>query len=399
MKRSHRDVIVVGGGPAGGTAAYELARRGVNVLVLEKERLPRYKTCAGGVPVKTVNLLDMDLSPAYQMAVTKGKCTYRGSSPVLMDFGKIVGWTVMREEFDLLILQRAVEVGAQVADGQMVREVEIHCDEGLVRTSTDRYSSTVVVGADGANGVVARCSGLVRRPRNAIAVEAEIRVGQDRLERRRGYVHFDFGYAPRGYGWVFPKKEHLSVGLGVFRGKTARLKALLFDFLRRLGLPADPAEVSVRGQLVPLGGVDRVLHRGPVLLAGDAASLAEPMTGEGIYYAVKSAKLAAGAIYDMLEGDAPDLSPYTARVNEQITSELKYANRLAALLYRLPRLSYHFFVRNPLVRWGIADVLCGDLTFEQFFYGLLRSSPMILWTGLRWRAPPSEMLAESRRRP
>lgn len=84
MTRSQCYVVVVGGGTAGGMAEYELAHRGVDVLLLEKERLPRYKTCAGGIPLKKVQLLDLDLSSACEMTVTKGSCTYRGTSPVLM---------------------------------------------------------------------------------------------------------------------------------------------------------------------------------------------------------------------------------------------------------------------------------------------------------------------------
>jgi flavin-dependent dehydrogenase len=104
-------------------AEYELAHRGVDVLLLEKERLPRYKTCAGGIPLKTVQLLDLDLSSACEMTVTKGSCTYRGTSPVLMDFGEVVGCTVMREKFDYLILKGAMEAGPRVTDGQGVREL------------------------------------------------------------------------------------------------------------------------------------------------------------------------------------------------------------------------------------------------------------------------------------
>ncbi len=378
MTGNHYDVIVVGGGPAGATAAYELASEGVQVLLLEKERLPRYKCCAGGFPLKAARLLDLDLSSAYDMEVTKARCTYRGGSAVLMDFGRVVGWTVMRDKLDYLILKGAMKAGAHVVDCQRVREVEIRSDRAFVRTAGREYSAFIVVGADGANGIVARSVGLMKQRRLAVAVESEITVKQHILEAKRGCVYFDLGSVPGGYGWVFPKKEHLSVGVGEFQGKPTKLKACLSNFLRILDLPSNVQQARVRGHLVPLGGVDRPLHRERVLLLGDAAGLAEPMTGEGIYYAIKSAKLAARVIDHCLQDNSLDLSRYTQQINAQVTRDFKYARLLASLLYHLPQLSFRFFVRSPLVRSGIADVLVGNSTFAQLFYQLLRNSPKIL---------------------
>jgi flavin-dependent dehydrogenase len=348
------DVVIVGGGPAGGTAAYELARRGLNVVLLEKERLPRYKVCAGGLTLKTAQLLDFDLTPVYESEITRGKCTFRCRSPVNIDFG-----------------------------GQRVREIENKATEAIVKTSGRGFRCSVVIGADGANSLVARASGLMPRRRAAVALETEIPASPDVLEARRGCVHFDFGLVPRGYGWVFPKKEILSIGVGSFWGKATGLKASLFNLMEMLGLTGDPRQVRVRGHLLPLGGEDRVLHEGRVLLAGDAAGLAEPLTGEGIYYAVRSAKIAADVIHRTLQDDAIDLSPYSIQVNAEISHDLRYARALAGLLYRLPRLCYHFFVKSPAVQWGVADVIYGRSSFEHLYRTLLKTSPRILLAGLR----------------
>jgi len=134
---------------------------------------------------------------------------------------------------------------------------------------------------------------------------------------------------------------------------------------------------------VPLGGVNRVLHKERVLLLGDAASLAEPMTGEGIFYAIKSAKLAARIIYQVLEDNTFDLSPHTQQINDQITRGFKYAHRLARFLCRFPRSCWYFSARSLIVRWGIADVPNGNTTFEQLFYQFLKTSPEILLSARR----------------
>jgi len=120
------------------------------------------------------------------------------------------------------------------------------------------------------------------------------------------------------------------------------------------------------------------------------------MTGGGIYYAIKSAKLAARIIYQALKENCLDLSLYTQQINAQITRDFKYAHLLTRLLYRLPWLSFHFVVRNPLVLWGIADVLNGDSTFEQLFFQILKNSPRVPLTALRQcktddKSPPSQL--------
>jgi len=352
-------------------------------LVLEKERLPRYKVCAGGLTLKTAQLLDFDLSPVCEDEITRGVCSYKGRSPVEVDFGEPVGWTVMRDKLDYLILQQAANSGAKVLDGHKVSGLEFTKDGVVVTASRCEYTCSILVGADGANGVVARSANLPRPRRSAIAVEAEVEVSGEALERQRGCVNFDFGCTPSGYGWVFPKREVLSVGVGTFRGKATNLRASLSAWLDVLGLPSSPHTVRMRGHLVPLGGEARILQGRRVVLTGDAAGLAEPMTGEGIYYAVRSAQIAANSIEKALLDHSVDLSSYSDRVNSEIAGDLKYARLLAGLLYRFPALGFHLLVRSPTMQWGVANALCGRSNFQGLCRELVKSSPRVLFSALR----------------
>ena len=111
--------------------------------------------------------------------------------------------------------------------------------------------------------------------------------------------------------------------------------------------------------------------------------MAEPLTGEGIYYAVKSAKIAAHTVHQALKGDCPDLSSYTEKINTQIAQDLKYASQLARLLYRFPRPCFHFFVRSPTVQRAMANTLFGRSTFHTLHGELVKASPRILLSALR----------------
>ena len=119
------DVIVVGAGPAGATLAYELSRQGMDVLILEKERLPRYKACAGGITVKTAKLLDLDFSSATRDTVRGAKVAYGSRRSFTKSYPQPLIHMVMRDEFDQLLIQRAREAGATLADNERVRQVEI----------------------------------------------------------------------------------------------------------------------------------------------------------------------------------------------------------------------------------------------------------------------------------
>ncbi|MDH4208236.1 MAG: hypothetical protein OEV76_05130, partial [Anaerolineae bacterium] len=170
---------------------------------------------------------------------------------------------------------------------------------------------------------------------------------------------------------------------GTFAGQARNLKNALLSFLDALGVGYRQQDMVIRGQPVPLGGEEGIFHQGRLLLVGDAASLAEPMTGEGIYYAVRSGQIAAKTIGEALRNSAIDLTSYTTRVNHEIMQDLKYARRLASLLYHFPGLCFHFFVRSSQVQKRVIDVLYGRSTYGSLYHDLLRSWAQILLDGLR----------------
>jgi flavin-dependent dehydrogenase len=259
---------------------------------------------------------------------------------------------VLREEFDARLWQAAADAGAQLHDGEAVRAISA---EGLVRTDKGRYQGRVVVGADGSEGLVPRAVGL-RHPPQRYMVAVHVEAPFPAWNRRESAL-LDFSI-PRGYAWVFPKGDLYNVG-ACTTGKAVGLKKSLEAFLRQEGLGDQPA-LHYHARRIPLGGKARPLHRGRVLLVGDAAGLADPLLGEGIAYALMSAQMAATAIIEYLEGRAEGLAGYSQRVQDTLHRDLRALALIAAFVYRFPRLALRLLRASPRLQRRAVGIISGE---------------------------------------
>lgn len=291
------DVVVVGAGPAGASAAHAAACTGRRVLLLEKARLPRYKTCGGGI----IGPSRDSLPPGFELplrdrvhAVTfslNGRLTRTRRSKHML-FGLI-----NRPEFDAGLVESAKDAGATVRTGVTVSRVEQHGAEvpdrrtvAVVLSDGEVVLARAVVGADGSAGRIGAHVG-VKLDQVDLGLEAEIPVPETVAEDWAGRVLIDWGPIPGSYGWVFPKGDTLTVGVISARGEGAATKRYLDDFIGRLGLAGFEPSIS-SGHLTRCRADDSPLSRGRVLVCGDAAGLLEPWTREGISFALRSGRLA-----------------------------------------------------------------------------------------------------------
>jgi geranylgeranyl reductase family protein len=378
------DVIVVGAGPAGAVLAYDLARRGVRVLIIEKEALPRYKACGGGLPLKTIRSLPFDVSAVLEREADCGIVSYGGRELLRAVVRRPFAWLVMRDRFDHYLVERAVEAGARLMDGLRVTGVEERNGRVAAATGKGRFFARLLAGADGVDSLVARSVELLPRRSAGTAMEAEVAVPSRAMEAQGAGATFDFGALPHGYGWIFPKTGHLSAGVFSARpGKAAGLKRHLERFLASQPVLRDHRVLTWRGHRIPLGGTEEVLHRGRVLLTGDSANLADPWLGEGVYYAVLSARIAGEVMCSALSSASADLSAYTARVHARIVAQLRYARRLAGFVYRFPHLCSVLLSRSRAMQDAVFGVVRGDCTFQQLGRVLVSRMPLILVQALR----------------
>ena len=329
----HYNVVIIGSGPAGALAAQELAKNGISVAIIDKATLPRYKTCGGGLVFRGRKLLDFNIDSVIDrefnsitLAQTKSNITFKVKKDV-----PIVSM-VMRDKFDNFLVEKAVEKGVSLYEGTKVTDISFTDNKLLITTTKESFTSNFIVAADGALSPTAKIMGWKDNRHLIPALEYEVSVGEKDFERLSKELRFDFDAIPQGYGWVFPKKNHLSIGIAsVTRGKKD-LKKYYREYLDILEIK-EVLNEERHGAQIPLSPREEGFFKNNVLLVGDAAGFADPVTAEGISNSMYSGMLAAAAIIDG-ELDATDVEMiYSQKLNEKLLPELKTGRLLADIFY------------------------------------------------------------------
>ncbi len=364
------DVIVAGAGPAGTTAARLLAERGARVLLLDKQRFPRDKPCGGGVTLRAAALQEIDLSPVVERTVHGVRFTLRLGEPFDRRFEQPLTYMTQRCRLDAHLAERAAEAGAEFHDGVALREIDAGFAEAsafnrTVRTASDSYTARVLIGADGANGLVGRTMGLRTEYEEAVALEGNVPYTQDIPEDWRDVVGLDLGGMAGGYGWVFPKGDHLNVGVGAWKYAGFTLRPKLFELARRYGFAESSVE-NLRGHHLPVRLPGSPIARGGVAVVGDAAGLVDPLSGEGIHMAFASGRLAADEALRVLSGEAADMSGYEAAVDRELQTELTVSRRLQEIFTLAPPPYLAMMRRSDLFWRFFCHLIRGELTYLDF---------------------------------
>jgi flavin-dependent dehydrogenase len=287
---------------------------------------------------------------------------------------------VMRSTFDDYLIKQAVSAGSRLQTGCRVINVMQNGDHVVAYTKTGKFRARVLVGADGVNSKVADTVGLLPKRRTGVAIEAEIAIPKSVIQRCGKDVTFDFGALRNGYGWIFPKQEHFSVG--VFQANTRKapeIKQSLDHFIKQQEHLEDHKILQSQGHRIPLGGERAILHKDRVLLIGDAANLADAWMGEGIYYAVRSAMISANVIHKALtQGGNVQLDHHTSQVNSTLIPHLQNARDLARIVYSFPYLCSRLLQRSHRIQEIAFGAVRGTHTFQQLKQALIRRAPLLL---------------------
>lgn len=371
------EAIVVGGGPTGAMAARKLARLGRHVVLIEREPLPRYKACGGGLSPKTVARLPFPIDVVPHVRLTQIEFRLRGNAPVTWQLPmEFPFYTVMRADLDYRLVQAASAAGADVRTSEAVESVGRVNGGFDIVTDRGSYRAPYVIGADGASSTVRHAVGVEPRCERGVALECEVEVADDVYARHATSALFDVEAAPDGYGWIFPKPTHLSVGLGSMKPTSRPLRPLLQQFILRhqLASPETVNSIVVHAHPLPLATSGERARWDNALLAGDAAGVADGFAGEGICYSMASGELAAEAVSRALDGDQSALSGYEGALDQLIRQDHRQANLMGGLVRRFPDAAYRILTSLGEGKTALIPLILGEISFGD----ALRRLPRLL---------------------
>lgn len=350
------DVIIIGAGQAGCAAAFELSAKGHRVALLDRTAFPRRKACAGCLSMKAIKALPFPIDPVRQ-SIGTGMLIGRGcEKPTLFKARSPTSVMTVRSELDAFCLARCVEQGTSffvvksiTAIREDEKQVEVHTNLGSIQA---RYC----IGADGTSSLVRRLTGEFPDQRRGFAIEGTVSP-----DNPSGYtMEFDFFVVPFGYAWIFPKREHLNVGLYTSNADTPLKKERLMSYVRtKIGACALS---NVNAHSLGFGGWKYRPGMKRVFLVGDAAGLADPLLGEGIHNAIRSGQAAARAIL-LSRAHEHRTGIAFERELRPIQADVQSCARSANWFYRYPRLGF-FVMTLPTTRYLLMKGFSQGSTFQ-----------------------------------
>jgi geranylgeranyl reductase family protein len=361
----HFDVAIIGSGPSGASTAFYLGKKGISTVIIEKETLPRYKTCGGGFVYRGRKNMPFEIDSVIEREFFKVDSYFNNAKIHYQSIKeKPIISMIMRDAFDLLIVEQAKGFGVTLLENHTLEALTFQHKLAILKTSQGTISANFVIAADGVFSSTAKMAGWKEDTRKLIpALEYEVEVSADDFDRLSKNVRFDIDAVPFGYGWCFPKKNHLSLGVLTTKKGKINLKEYYKNYIQTLGITKIISEAA-HGFQIPIAPRTDGFVKQNVFLIGDAAGFAEPITAEGISNAILSGKYVAEAIIESNLNKTIAEKKYNEKLNIKLLPELKSGVLLSKFFYN------NNGIRNYILKkYGqrcsdlMVDILHGDRPF------------------------------------
>lgn len=376
----HHTVLIIGGGPAGSAAANTLAKQGIDVGVIDKASFPRDKLCGGLLTLRSLDVYQRIFDQPWDTVISHVAhgIKFIHQTRLINEVSHTAPlFFTRRFDFDHFLIQQAQAHGAMVYQGDAVIAVDLQ-DKFCRLRSGALINFDFLIGADGVNSLVAKTLFQQSFNPRTVAFALEMEVDRAHFPQPVEVPEIHFGLARWGYGWVFPKRDTLTVGVGGLHCKNPDLKNVFDRFLiSRFGCRP---QGRIKGHYLPFGDYRKTPGKDNVLLCGDAAGLVEPITGEGIAFAMQSGLYAAEAIIEAQARGGVAISPFQERY-QNIARDFNYANRLRYLIF--PQITENLFLgalaKSTTLPAKHMDLLSARIQYDEYWrYILMRLRESII---------------------
>ncbi|ABX08453.1 NAD(P)/FAD-dependent oxidoreductase [Prochlorococcus marinus] len=357
-----RDVVIIGSGAAGSSAAFHLANANKKVTIVEKDLLPKLKPCGGGIAASVQELFPFSLEPIIEEVIKKVEFSWCLSDKVIANLpGSAPFWIVRRENLDLFLVEQAINQGAELLKPFEVSK--LYKEEGywvISSKENKKLKSRAVILADGSQSPWPKLFGIGPKNLHHASTTSVRLEGRGLLEE--GTSRFEFGLVHHGFAWAFPLKGNVNVGVGTFiGGSSINIEEILEKLLPSLGF--DPKEGIRQNSSLRVWNGHCNLHKDGIVAVGDAASLCDPFLAEGLRPALISGYKAAFSLNLWLEGNVKDLSDYTNSMKVTWGNSMAWGRRISQIFYRFPKVGYQLGIKRPTAPERIAQILSGKMSY------------------------------------